>query len=293
MKRVFIAGATGYLGRHLVGEFRSNDWYVIALVRNVSRARAAGLEADLLIEGEATRPDDLAGSMAKVDLVVSALGITRQKDGQTYRDVDFQANANLLAEAEIANVARFAYVHVLGSENMGDVALVRAKQDFVKLLRKSKLAATVVSPSGYFSDMADFLDMAKRGRVWLFGNGQRRLNPIHGADLAHAIREAAEVGRAELSVGGPQIYSQNELAALAFASLGKPVKITHLPLWLAHCLIWILTHFTKQTFHGPIHFFVSAMLYDMVGEKHGKFHLDRHFERLVAMSKMRKRGKPC
>ncbi|HHC29074.1 MAG TPA: NAD-dependent epimerase/dehydratase family protein, partial [Rhodobacterales bacterium] len=109
MKRVLIAGATGYLGRHLVTDFRAHGWYVIALVRSATKARRAGLEADAMIEGEATRPADLAGIMDGVNLVVSALGITRQKDGLSYRDVDFHANANLLTEAERAGVGRFAY----------------------------------------------------------------------------------------------------------------------------------------------------------------------------------------
>jgi len=35
--------------------------------------------------------------------------------------------------------------------------------------------------------MADFLEMAKDGRVYLFGDGNLKLNPIHGEDLASEI----------------------------------------------------------------------------------------------------------
>lgn len=45
----------------------------------------------------------------------------------------------------------------------------------------------IVRPTGFFSDMKDFLDMAKDGRVYLFGNGQLKMNPIHGEDLATEI----------------------------------------------------------------------------------------------------------
>lgn len=283
MKHVLIAGATGYLGRHLVAEFRANGWYVLALVRSAERARATGLEADAMIEAEATRPKDLIGIMEGIELVVSALGITRQKDGLSYADVDFQANANLLAEAERAGVDRFAYVHVLGAEKMQDVALIRAKQDFVDLLLASPIASTVIRPGGYFSDMGDFLDMAAGGRVWLFGDGEKRLNPIHGADLAAAIRKSAEVGVANLEIGGPRLFTQNELAELAFASLGKSAKITHLPAWMLSAAIWGLTHLTPQSFHGPIHFFLRAMQFDMVGAAHGRHDLGAYFSELVKM----------
>jgi uncharacterized protein YbjT (DUF2867 family) len=169
MKTVFIAGATGYLGRFLCAEYRARGWHVTALVRD--RGRAGGLEADRLVEAEATRPETLAGVMDGADLVVSALGITRQADGLTYRDVDYRRNLNLLREAERAGVGRFAYVHVLNADAMRDVPLVAAKADFVDALHTSALPSTVIAPSGYFSDMGEFLSMARSGRVWLFAPG--------------------------------------------------------------------------------------------------------------------------
>ena len=100
MKTVFIAGATGYLGRHLCAEYGRRGWHVTALIRDAPRA--SDLAADTLVEAEATRAETLTGLMEGADLVVSALGITRQADGLSYQDVDFQANLNLLREAERA-----------------------------------------------------------------------------------------------------------------------------------------------------------------------------------------------
>ena len=40
------------------------------------------------------------GVCEDIDVVISTVGITRQKDGMTYMDVDFQANANLIDEAK-------------------------------------------------------------------------------------------------------------------------------------------------------------------------------------------------
>jgi uncharacterized protein YbjT (DUF2867 family) len=55
--------------------------------------------------------------------------------------------------------------------------LVAAKQAFADRLDAAPITSTIVAPSGFFSDMADFLNMAKSGRVWLFGTGRLRLNP--------------------------------------------------------------------------------------------------------------------
>ena len=279
MDTVFVAGATGYLGRYLCAEFTRRSTYVIALVRDGSRA--ADLAADSLVEAEATRPATLVGAMDGVDLVVSSLGITRQTDGLGYRDVDYQANVNLLREAERAGVKRFAYVHVLNGDALSHVPLVAAKTAFVRELRASALASTVIAPSGFFSDMGDFFAMAQSGRAWLFGDGAHRINPIHGADLAGAAVEAIDAGQYWLDVGGPECFSHTEIAELAFTALERPAKITHLPDALRRLALHTLPWITPRRVHGPAQFVLAAMGVDMVGATHGSRHLADHFRALA------------
>ena len=269
MKTVLIAGATGYLGHYLVAEYRSRGWHVRALVRAVGQ----GLEADEFIEAEATGPRTLGGICDGADLVVSSLGITRQRDGLSYRDVDYQANVNLLEAALAAGVPRFDYVHVLGADRMRHVPMVAAKAAFVERLQAAPIASTVVAPSGYFSDMGDFLAMARSGRAWLFGGGAHRLNPIHGADLAVALADAVAAERAWLDVGGPDVLTQAELATLAFDALHRPARITRLPGFLRQAVLAVVPWVTPRHVSGPARFFLTALGMDMVGERHGTRHL--------------------
>jgi uncharacterized protein YbjT (DUF2867 family) len=278
MQCVFIPGATGYLGRFVCAEYRARGYHVTALVRD--GARAGDLDVDRLIQAEATRPETLAGVMEGIELVVSALGITRQADGLTYRDVDYGANLNLLREAERAGVGRFAYIHVLNADAMRHVPLVAAKADFVDALRTSVLPSTVIAPSGYFSDMGDFLSMARAGRVWLFAPGTHRINPIHGADLAAATAEATEAGKEWLDVGGPETFTHLELARLAAVSVGRSARLTLLPDWIRRLTLVALPHLAPRRIHGPAEFFLTAMSLDMVGEPFGTHYLGEYFETL-------------
>lgn len=278
MHSVLIAGATGHLGRFLCSAYRARGYHVTALVRD--RRRVEALDADRLIEAEATEPEALSGVMHRIDLVVSALGITRQADGLSYADVDFGANLNLLREAERSGVGRFAYVHVLNAAVMRHVPLVSAKADFVDALQASGMASTVIAPSGYFSDMGEFLAMARSGRVWLFGSGAARMNPIHGADLAEAVIDATEAGCGWLNVGGPETFTQVEIAELAFAVLDRPARITLLPDMLRRAVLAVLPWVTPRRIHGPAEFFLTALAEDMVGEAHGTRRLSEYLRSL-------------
>lgn len=279
MKHVLIAGATGYLGRYLCAEYRQRGWQVTALVRKASRE--ADLSADRIIEAEATRPETLAGAMKNIDLVVSALGITRQVDGVGYWDVDYQANVNLLEEALRSNVAQFTFVHVLHADRMDRVPLVAAKAAFVRKLQTADLLSTVIAPTGYFSDMADFLKMAKAGRVWLFGNGQHRINPIHGADLATAIFDAVEEGVPWADIGGPETFTQNDLATLCFEVLSKRQRITHVPDALRRLALRLLPHLAPRRIAGPAQFFLTAGALNMTAPPSGTRRLADYFKSLA------------
>ena len=272
-KTVFIAGATGYLGRYLVAEYVERGWNVIALARKPHGAP----NATRLCVAQATEPESIANSMEGVDLVISSLGITRQRDGMTYRQVDYQANINLLREAERAGVQRFAYIHVLGAENLSHLPPIAAKQDFVNELRASGIESTVIKPSGFFSDMCDFLDMARHGCIYLFGNGNHRINPIHGQDLAKATAEAIQSDQDTLEVGGPDVFTHEQLAELAFECLDKPAKITHLWDGFRTLAIAILPWTTPSYVYEPARFFLTAMDMDTVGECHGTHHLRDYF----------------
>lgn len=282
MKRVLIAGATGYLGRHLCAEYQSRGWHVTALVRRTTGG--ADLAADTIIEAEATWPETLHGTMANIDLVVSALGITRQADGVGYWDVDYQANVNLLEESLRSNVVHFAFVHVLHADRMDHVPLVAAKSAFVRKLQMAAIRSTIIAPTGYFSDMGDFFTMAKAGRVWLFGKGQFRINPIDGADLATATFNAIAQGAAWADIGGPATYTQDEVAGLCFEALNQHTRITHLPDVLRRLSLWLLPRLAPRRVAGPAQFFLTAAAMNMTAPPHGTRQLADHFQILASSS---------
>lgn len=61
--------------------------------------------------------------------------------------------------------------------------------------------------------MGDFLDMTRSGRIYLFGDGNKRLNPISGIDLAVVCIDKTNAPKTqEATAGGPDILSHKDIA---------------------------------------------------------------------------------
>lgn len=283
--KVLLAGATGYLGEYILKELLAKDFSVRAIVRNEKNiSKYRGQQHLEIVKAEITQSGSLRGLCKDMDAVISTVGITRQKDGLTYMDVDYQANMNLLEEAKKNGVRRFIYIALLNGEKLTRLKLCAAKEKFVNALKKSGLEYVVIRPTGYFSDMSEFFDMAKKGRIYLFGNGEYKMNPIDGADLAKVCVYAIHSSKTEISVGGPEILSHNQIAETAFSVLNKKTKITHLPGWVSQFVLFILRTFTTSKTYGPIEFLITVLSMDMIAPRYGEHTLKGYFETLVSCS---------
>jgi uncharacterized protein YbjT (DUF2867 family) len=277
LKTVLIAGASGYLGSRVGRQAKERGYRVRVLIRKPEQTERLGFTPDDVRIAQATRPDSLKGLCDGVDIVFSSLGITRQKDGLTYEQVDFQANRNLLDLAEGAGVGRFVYISVFQGQALRRTRMVEAKERFVDMLEASAIDSCIIRPTGFFSDMADFLAMADTGRVYLFGDGAMRFNPIDGEDLAVACVEAFESRAETIEIGGPETFTLNEIARLAIDSLGNSARIIHLPDIARRISLFLLPWLTPMSFYGPLQFFLTATGMDMNAPEYGKSRLIHFF----------------
>jgi uncharacterized protein YbjT (DUF2867 family) len=278
---VLLAGATGYLGSYLGPELLRRGHRLRVVVRSIGKLPPEVLANAEVIEAEVTRPDTLSGVCDGIEAVISTVGITRQRDGLDYQAVDYQANVNLLDEARRAGTQRFVYVSVLNGQRMQELAICAAKEHFVRRLKASGLSYSVLRPNGFFSDLRPIFEMARDGRVWLIGDGSPRANPIHGADLAEVCADALCTREPEIEIGGPDVLSQDEIAALAFDAIGQPPRLLHLPGALGSGIGWLAQRLLPVRMHGPLAFFLAVMSRDMLAPRYGKRRLAAHFAELA------------
>ena len=267
---ILVAGSTGYLGSYIVKELKESEFNFKAVARNEKKLLDLGIRPNNIIKAEVTQSNSISGICKNIDVVISTVGITRQKDGLTYMDVDYQANKNILVEALKSGVKKFIYVSVLNGEKLMNVEICKAKERFVNELKSSGLDYTIIRPSGFFSDMAEFHSMAKKGKIYLFGDGHYQSNPVHGEDLAEVCVNTIAEDRTEINIGGPEVFIQTEIAGLAFDANGKRTKIIYLPDWLRRLSLKLGKFFMSKSSFGPFEFFMTVMAMDMVAPTYGK-----------------------
>ena len=281
-EKILLAGATGYLGQYILAVLLREEYPTRIVVRNKSKISPALLTHPLLevVEAEVTQPDTLRGVCKGVRKVISSVGITRQKDGLTYEQVDFQANKNLLDEALREGVRKFIYVSVFKGEAMRHIAIGAAKERFVDALKASGLDYCIIRPSSFYSYyMTLFFEMAKKDKILLFGKGQYAMNPIHGEDLAEVCVAQLERYEREVNVGGAEIFTQTEMAHLAFEVLHKPANIIYLPDWVRRLILKMGKYLLPKSIYGAMEFVLTIMAMDVVAPMQvGKHRLKAFFE---------------
>lgn len=283
--RVLVCGATGYLGGYVVEAARARGHRVRALVRSASRFREQGRDADEVFEGQATDPATLEGLCDGIDVVFSSLGNRTLRRKPTCWDVDERANLHVVARARAAGVRQFVFVSVLhGDRARRDVPQIEARERVVDDLKAGAMPWTIVRPSGFFNDMSEILEMARKGTAWVIGDGDTPFNPIHGADLAEvcvdAIGDPSAIGR-EIPAGGPGVLTMRQVAEAAFAALGRPPKIRSAPFWALRAAGAVIKPFNVNV-ASLLLMFTAFAGDDAVTDRYGTHHVEDFFRELAA-----------
>jgi len=161
MRTAFIAGATGYTGRHVAERLAREGVRAVAHVRADSpalgawtaRFAAAGAEVDLT-----PWTDAMARTMARLrpDFVFALLGTTRARaarderatgEAAGYEAIDYGLTALLLRAARAAGVRpRFVYLSCMGASESSRNPYLAVRGRFERELRESGLPYLIVRP---------------------------------------------------------------------------------------------------------------------------------------------------
>ncbi|AYN02128.1 NAD-dependent epimerase/dehydratase family protein [Chryseobacterium sp. 3008163] len=147
MKKVFVTGATGFLGAHVVIKLLKNGYFVFALVRKKSSYSGEENENLKLIEGDLF--SDVSSYLEKVQFVIHIAAETSQNliSYQHYKQINYDATINLFSQVVEKKVEKFLFVSTANTlgfgslESLGDENSIQKYPFSQSFYAKSKLEA--------------------------------------------------------------------------------------------------------------------------------------------------------
>ncbi len=225
MATVFVTGANGFIGSHLVDHLLRQGHRVIAMVRqgsNTEHLRGSAAEIRRASVGD---PAAMATAMDGVDLVYHVAGMTAGRSPADYDRVNGQGTAHVFQAARKAKPGpgRIVLVSSLAAAGPSHPEVARkehhdprpvstygrskakGEQEAWKAALEGAEVVIVRPPAVYGPRDEDFLqviELARRGLVLRLGFARSWFSIVHSADLVRGIVLAGERGRA-LPRGGP------------------------------------------------------------------------------------------
>ena len=238
--RVFITGATGFVGPAVTNAIAGAGHNVRVLERTPGSSGTAGLKAQTAVQGDVTDLESLRRAVRDIDVVVHLVAI-RQGKKEQFERIMSDGTRHLLAAARGAGIRRFVHMSALGvSEETRDlVPYYRAKWEMEEAVRSSTVPFVIFRPSFVFGPdggiLPTFRKLAKLAPVTpIAGSGEQRLQPIWADDVAaYFVRSVDGVGTGvTFDLGGPDVVSWNELWERLKTALGVRRPSVHVPMGL-------------------------------------------------------------
>jgi NADH dehydrogenase len=243
MHRVFITGATGFVGRAVVQALRAEGHAVRCLVRRGSERDLHGFEAIERVEGDVLDPAAaLEAAISGCDTVVHLVGIIREypSRGITFERIHHEGTRNVVQAAVAAGARRFLHMSALGTRAGARSRYHQTKWAGEEAVRGSGLAWTIFRPSIIYGEGDGFLSllagMVKRLPVVpVLGDGRNRLQPVQieqvAAGFARAVTHDAST-KQTYDVAGPDALTMLDVVTMLAAALHRRIHLVRVPLTL-------------------------------------------------------------
>ena len=251
--KVFLTGATGFVGSAVLRQLTAAGYEVRALVRRGAEGKLAVRDGVEIHYGDATEAATLADALAGCAAVIHLVGIIREfpAKGITFERLHVEATGNILAAAAAQGVKRYLHMSANGTGPTGTTGYHRTKWLAEGAVRASGLDWTIFRPSLIFGPGGEFVNMLadlirKTPVVPVIGDGQYRMQPVAVAQVAtsfvRALTMPETMGQC-YHLGGGASYSYDEILDLTARAIGRDYVIkAHQPLFMVKPMIRLMEH---------------------------------------------------
>lgn len=245
--RVFLTGATGFVGRNMMQRLLQEGHSLRALVRPPGKTRLVtffwepGIDRTKreLVRGDVVSGAGLDAGMQGCDAVIHLVGIIVEKGANTFEAVHHLGTRNVVQAAKRNGIQRFIQMSALGVRAEGVAAYQTSKWKGEEEVRASGIPYCILRPSlifgpgdGFVTQMMEMMRKAPLLRP-VPGDGKPKYRPIFIDDVTACFARALTAEAATnqtVALGGADELSLNDVLAEIARCAGVRKPAVHIPL---------------------------------------------------------------
>jgi uncharacterized protein YbjT (DUF2867 family) len=163
--KIFITGATGFVGREVASLLSSGGHSIRILARNPDTPKARDLVSKFNVEvhtGDVTKADSLRDALRETDAVIHLVGIISEMGNSTFENIHTRGTENMVRAAQQQGAKRFVHMSALGTRPNAISRYHRSKWAAEECVRASGLDITIFRPSLIYGAGDGFVNLFAR-----------------------------------------------------------------------------------------------------------------------------------
>ena len=239
---VLVTGATGFIGRAVVGELLKHNYAVRCLVRTPGSERMFSDRSVEIYYGDIRDENSIVSACHGVEFVINLVSTISPSRGSDMFSTNVVGVTKLVSAIESSgSVKHLVHVSVLGANDNPRERYFFSKWKGEQEIKRTRTSYTIIRPS-VITGASDRFSNLLGSLVRLFpvvpvvGHGRNRIQPMVVEDFAYCV--VASLGRNDLEgkiieIGGDIHLSINEMIDCISDAMGMQRLKMHFPFWVS------------------------------------------------------------